>query len=593
LGPGGSDRVSRTTRNVAKSYTGDDASTQLALRALEDIAELQHSSIGHTPARDARAVTLPRSGTEAPAPGRSLAPAPSPSPHRPDRGHARSSRWQRLPLLGRISLPLAAVLGIQAGLSLRLVWSNTAFADEALYLWAGHIEWAHWLKGAPIASEALPTYFSGAPVIYPPLGALADSLGGLAAARLLSLAFMLGATLLLYATTRRLFDARSSMFAVALFAGTGATQFLGAFATYDAMALFLLTLATWGAVRASDCRLVPPVMLLAMSAGAMALADAAKYAATLFDPVVLAVAALALWRTGGARRAIAGTATLLGVAAALAGAGLWVAGRQYWTGITSTTLTRGSGTASVLAVLFDSGKWVGAVALLAVCGAIVTLWSGKWRTRLLGCVLASAVFLAPAEQARIHTMTSLFKHVGYGAWFGSIIAGYALASLARAVPVVKVRAAYLVSSTGVVLAGIVGLTFAGAHFAGWPNTTVMMKQIAPLLTRDGCPCLATQNNAIDYYLRDLTYSGQLRNAFAFYYWDQHTHRELSGVPAYQAAIAAHYFRVVEIDPSLNPAVYPPIVHALTGTSGYRLAGTSPSGSAGQPIQVWVLNGNAG
>jgi hypothetical protein len=71
--------------------------------------------------------------------------------------------------------PLLAVLAVQAGLSLRLVWSNTAFQDEALYLWTGRLEWAHWLHGTPV--PAFPTYFSGAPTVYPPLGALADSIG--------------------------------------------------------------------------------------------------------------------------------------------------------------------------------------------------------------------------------------------------------------------------------------------------------------------------------------------------------------------------------------------------------------------------------
>ena len=32
--------------------------------------------------------------------------------------------------------PLVIVLVLQACLSLRLLWSNTAFADESLYLWA-------------------------------------------------------------------------------------------------------------------------------------------------------------------------------------------------------------------------------------------------------------------------------------------------------------------------------------------------------------------------------------------------------------------------------------------------------------------------
>ena len=59
--------------------------------------------------------------------------------------------------------PLFAVLAVQAGLSLRLVWSNTAYTDEALYIWAGHQEWAHWLHGVNIAPLSFPTYFSGAP----------------------------------------------------------------------------------------------------------------------------------------------------------------------------------------------------------------------------------------------------------------------------------------------------------------------------------------------------------------------------------------------------------------------------------------------
>ncbi|HEX3925252.1 MAG TPA: glycosyltransferase family 39 protein, partial [Streptosporangiaceae bacterium] len=146
--------------------------------------------------------------------------------------------------------PLAAVLIVQAVLSLRLVWVNTAFQDEATYLWAGHLEWANWLHGTPVPPFA--AYFSGAPVIYPPLGALADSIGGLAAARILSLVFMLGATALLWGAADRLYGRRPAFFAAALFAVMGPTLHLGAFATYDAMAVFLVALATWLVVRAPD-----------------------------------------------------------------------------------------------------------------------------------------------------------------------------------------------------------------------------------------------------------------------------------------------------------------------------------------------------
>ncbi len=76
-------------------------------------------------------------------------------------------------------------------------------------------------------------------VIYPPLGAAADGLGGLAGARVLSLAFMLGATMLLWGAAARLFGRRASFFAAALFALLGTTLHLGVFATTDAMSLFL------------------------------------------------------------------------------------------------------------------------------------------------------------------------------------------------------------------------------------------------------------------------------------------------------------------------------------------------------------------
>src|SRR6266851_1068243 len=62
------------------------------------------------------------------------------------------------------SWPLLPVLVVQAVLSLRLVRADTAFQGEALYLWAGHLQWAHWLHGTPLPPFS--AYFSGAPVIY-------------------------------------------------------------------------------------------------------------------------------------------------------------------------------------------------------------------------------------------------------------------------------------------------------------------------------------------------------------------------------------------------------------------------------------------
>jgi putative flippase GtrA/GT2 family glycosyltransferase len=152
------------------------------------------------------------------------------------------SAWRRIG--ARISWPLTAILALQAAFSLSLVWSNSAFGDEADYLWQGHLEWAHWLHGYPIPV----LNDSGAPQLYPALGALADSVGGLAGARILSLCFMLAANVLLYLTARRLFGFRAAVLASALW-GVSEPVLRLAFATYDPLACFLVTLAAWLAIQ--------------------------------------------------------------------------------------------------------------------------------------------------------------------------------------------------------------------------------------------------------------------------------------------------------------------------------------------------------
>src|SRR5437763_8865607 len=61
---------------------------------------------------------------------------------------------------------------------------------------------------------------------------------------------MLGATALLWAAARLLSGRRAAFFAAALFAVLGPTLHLGAFATYDALSVFLVALAAWCVVRA-------------------------------------------------------------------------------------------------------------------------------------------------------------------------------------------------------------------------------------------------------------------------------------------------------------------------------------------------------
>ncbi len=210
-----------------------------------------------------------------------------------------------------------------------------------------------------------PTYFSGAPVIYPPLGALADSVCGLTGARLLSLAFMLGSTLLLWDLTRRLFGVgrRSSPRRCSPCSARRCTS--GAFATYDAMSMFLLALATWCVAGAGERG--EATSRMALGGVALALANATVYSTALFDPVVIVLAVLVAW-PAGRRVAVRRCATLLTVTAALLIAGLLLGGGSYLTGITETTVDRAAGSDPILSVLGDAWSWTGVVLVLAWCG---------------------------------------------------------------------------------------------------------------------------------------------------------------------------------------------------------------------------------
>src|SRR5262249_20144611 len=321
--------------------------------------------------------------------------------------------------------PVLCVLAVQAVLSLRLVWSNTAFTDEALYLWAGHMEWTHWVHGTPLPQ--FPTYFSGAPVLYPPIGAIADSFGGLAGARILSLCFMLGATSLLWATASRLYGRRAGFFAAGLWAFLGPTLKLGGFATYDAMSLFLVALSAWFAVRATERR--DFTRWIVASAVALILANVATYSSVIFDPVVVAIALLAGKEQSTKlpkMRAAALAAYVISALILLAYAGRGL----YWTGVSQTVLSRLDGTTPASRVFSDAARWTAPVAAVALVGLLICAATERSRRqRVLLAILAGALLLVPLAQARVHTITSLDKHADFGAWFAAIAAGYAASSL--------------------------------------------------------------------------------------------------------------------------------------------------------------------
>jgi 4-amino-4-deoxy-L-arabinose transferase-like glycosyltransferase len=432
---------------------------------------------------------------------------------------------------------LLTVLAVQAVLSLRLIWSNTAFQDEALYLRAGHLEWARWLHHTPVPD--FPSYFSGAPVLYPPLGAMADSIGGLTAARILSLCFMLGVTSLLWATTVRLYGRRAALLATALFATLAGTQFLGALATFDAMALFLLALAAWLGVRSADCQFRARTALLITSGVTLAAADAVKYATALFTPVVLAVVALAVWRQQG------GGAWLMALLAVFCSwlvlivTAIVVGGRGYWLGITTSTLARPQSEIPAMTVLKSAYVWTSLILVLAVLGTLLASY-GEARGKLLPAVLTAAALLVPAEQARLHTAVSLQKHVVFGAWFAAIAAGYAMARLSRIDPGLGWAPVMAIPIAASTLFGSMGQ--AASLYRVWPNAANVISVLRSAIHSHPGYYLAEDYDVEAYYLRAEVPWQRWSDTYYFSYPGA-----LPGPSSFAAAINGHYFSLVILD----------------------------------------------
>jgi hypothetical protein len=514
------------------------------------------------------------------------APRPDPAPVSPLRPPAPPAPAPADPPAARrrlaVPLPLVVILTVQAVLSARLLHANTAFGDEALYLFAGHLEWAHWLHGASL--PAFTTWFSGSPVIYPPIGALADSVGGLAGARLLSLGFMLAATCLLWGTATRLFGRRAAFFAAALFAVLGPTLHLGAFATYDPMALFLMALAAWCACGGRDREGVTGWILAA--AAALALANATKYASAIFDPVIVAVAVLSAFPRPGGKAALGRGALLLACLVCGLAVLFRLGGPWYLIGIAQTTTMRPDGASSAAQVLADSWDWIGVVVVAGLAGVVLTAVTSRSRTSLaLIGVLAAAGLLAPFEQARIHTTVSLNKHVDFGAWLGAIAAGYAAARLADWLRPRWARVlATLCLGAAIIPVAAVGIAQARSMTA-WPGASRLVPFLRPR-TDHGGRFLAETDSVPEYYLPRTSWR-QWSNTASITLADGRSENDTHAPARYARAIKHHYFSLVILNFSETPAMDQSIERDLSANPGYQLLSAVPWGGAtGGSYVVW-------
>ncbi|MER7751214.1 hypothetical protein [Kitasatospora sp. NPDC097643] len=515
---------------------------------------------------------------------------PEPASRRRRRPTARPAHPPR-PALRADWLPLLAVLLVQGALSYHLILSNTAFIDEGTYIYSGYQEIAHLRHGSPVATYE--TFFSGSPLIYPVVVALADMAAGLTGTRLLSLAFMLSGTVAVHLTTRRLHGSLAAFCAAAAFVALGPSQFLGGLATYDAMALALLAWAGYFAVRLTTGGGYPSLVLSGLL---LALAGCTKYAALLWVPVVAGVAVLA--GPGGPLRSWArwrrGMGILLVFAVAVVAAAL-AAGERYINGFNHTTLKRALGHDSYSYVAGEAARWVGALLVLALIGVVTQLLTARrrggetWPRFWLAVLLLLGGLLAPVNHIRIHTWLSLQKHVDFGAWFACVVVGALLAQL-----VLWLRQRFHLA-VGVAVAalvigplGWVGTAQGREMYGEWSNSESFVAALKPYVVKGDDRYLIENYNVPAYYLREQSNWQQWHDLVAVYRRDPATGQQQSGVPAIQAGITAHEWKVVVLDFTQTAATDKAIQPTLKA-AGYKVVDVVKSGEHGQ-YTIYVAPG---
>jgi hypothetical protein len=470
--------------------------------------------------------------------------------------------------LARWSLPL--ILALQALLALTLL-HNTAFEDEALYLYAGQQIWQHWLHGLPLLDN-YSYYFSGNPYVYPILGGALDMVGGLELARALSLVCMVLVTACGYAVTKQLFDQKSAVFAALFLVCQGPVLFLNRLATYDPLCLCLVAVGTALAVHASQAQ--RPWRALGIGPF-LVLAFFAKYAALLFIPAVLAILALCtLLRWGWISMLVRGMLGVLSLAVAGALAAMVVIQvdpSMLHALVASTTNRIVNVEYSRLAL----AEHVVQMAALSYAVGLAGLVFARNKQLVLALLLLGSALLVPAYHLYKAELISLDKHLGYSLFFVMPVAGYALASLSGFRRAFSPGRYWFAGVAICLILFLVGTGEAQSMYSGWPATTdltyVFQTQVRPA----GGRYLAEQFEVLRYSLKDETYTWQWTGPYFFEYTDQQGH-SYQGTEAYVKAINDGYFDLIELNYGNTIQTDLLIAQAIEHSKKYDLIDKIPS-----------------
>ena len=468
--------------------------------------------------------------------------------------------------------PLILVLGLQTVASL-ITLHNTAFQDEALYLYAGR-QILHQWNGGPAPLDNYASYFSGYPYLYPVVGGFPDIAGGLELARDFSLACMLGVTGIVYWITGKLFHRPAAIFASAAYASTGAVLFVGRLATYDAMCLFLIALAAAFSVHVSMSK--RPWIALAIGP-VLASAILAKYAALLFVLPVLGLLAFLSFAFVVWWRALTRLFLAFGSFAISLGIAYHTLNKEALQGITSTTTSRAVPLRAPRADLFTHVLQMGgAIYLIAFVGLLLLLRL-HWRYGLLAGLLFASSWLAPAYHIYKQEPVSLDKHIAYGLFFVMPLAGYALAwvSGCERQPFFSFTRGYWLAGVAAVIAVLaVGLTQSRTLYADWANTSGLSYGLAAQVRDGSGRILAEDIEVARYDAMDVTEPWQWGSLYYPYYVDR-AGQHLDGNPAFAQAIKDRYYNWVELSFNYLPQQAYFVAGQMAATRNYDLVAVIP------------------
>ncbi len=468
--------------------------------------------------------------------------------------------------------PLILILAMQAIISVATL-HNTAFQDEGLYLYAGRQIFRYWM-GGPVPLDHYAFYFSGYPDVYPVIGGVLDMIGGLELARWFSLFCMMGVTAIVYYSTRKFFQRPAAIFASATYASLGPVLFLSRLATFDALCIFLIALATCIAYQVSISR--HPWLALMMGP-LIVLSILAKYAALLFTLPILGILVFCSLAFQGWWRMLLRLAMAIVTLVISLVVAYHFMDKSAFHAIAGSTTNRAVSNQTPHLVLFMHVlQVVGIVYAVALLGLVLVFFRHQ-HFRLIALLLFASSCLAPAYHIYKQEFVSLDKHLAFGLFFAMPLVGYALAWLSGYMQRTFSNSNgrhWLAGLSVVLIVFTMGTQQSQAGYASWANTSGLSYELHTQM-RDGSGRYLVEDIEVARYdARDITELWQWNGLYYFYYVNA-AHQHLLGDAALTQAINDRYFALVELSFIYQPAEARFIAQQMAVSRNYDLIARIP------------------